>query len=167
MAEAGPSTTNNRLKRQHSIDDYNYNDNDRKRFRQEVSLVTEYETLELGLLSARSARAQSQPSPRSVAETPEVQARRDAELRMAIREVREKAVMEPQRSHFPGTLRRDSSFHEYNQEIDRYIPSALKANNSPLIPSLTRQLIQLVPRFVIHAAPQPPQSSPLTPRFII
>ncbi|KAK1227961.1 hypothetical protein PQX77_009008 [Marasmius sp. AFHP31] len=157
MAEAGPSTTNNRLKRQHSIDDYHHNDNDCKRFRQEVSLVTEYETLELGLLSARSARAQSQPSPRSVAETPEVQARRDAELRMAIREVREKAVMEPQRSHFPGTLRRDGSFHEYNQEIDRYIPSALKAKYPPLVPSLTRSLSSSSLASSFMLPPEPPK----------
>ncbi|KAL0574033.1 hypothetical protein V5O48_007917 [Marasmius crinis-equi] len=149
MAEAGPS--NNRLKRQHSIEDYEYHDNDRKRFRQEVSLVTEYETLELGLLSARSARAQSQPSPRSVVETPEVQARRDAELRIAIQE---KADPEHLRGYFPAPMRRESS---YCQEMDRYIPSAMKAKYPSLAPALTRSVSSSSLASSFMLPPEPPK----------
>ncbi|KAK7045406.1 hypothetical protein VNI00_007659 [Paramarasmius palmivorus] len=87
MAEPGPAT--NRLKRQHSMtaDDDETLFSDRKKTRYEACprpcLTPEYETLQLGLLSARSPSARALDSPRSAALDSDVK-RRDAELAVAI-----------------------------------------------------------------------------------
>ncbi|KAG7087751.1 hypothetical protein E1B28_013692 [Marasmius oreades] len=158
MTEPGPSSSN-RLKRQHSIEDHDSFNYGSKKPKQEVSLYTEYETLELGLLSPRSPGAQSLASPRSVAETPEVQARRDAHLRIAIQHQAE-LQNQIQSPKFPATVWRDGMIIGFSAETDRQIPSVLKAKYPPLAPSLTRSVSSSSLASSFMLPPEPPRFAP-------
>ncbi|ESK93289.1 cell division control protein [Moniliophthora roreri MCA 2997] len=136
MADAGPST--NRLKRQYSLTAEDNNEEslifgDRKRVRHELcprpSLTPEYETLQLGLLSARSPSARALDSPRSAAEISEVQ-RRDAELEIAIRQRVERG-----RTMFTPPFPERDMYQD--RETVREIKERRKMFNSP---SLTRSM---------------------------